>query len=77
MDAEVPTVKGVLRQMRQHNKAIIGMKILGAGRARTESDVGKGIRHAMNSDLMDVFTIGVRSRDELDQLLTHMSRVAA
>jgi aryl-alcohol dehydrogenase-like predicted oxidoreductase len=67
MDAEVQTVIGVLRQMKAAGKGVIGMKILGAGRLRTEAD--KALQFALSLDCVDAFTIGSESREELLDLV--------
>jgi hypothetical protein len=63
MDAPVDTVIGVLRQMKAAGKGVIGMKILGAGRLRTEVD--KSLQFALSLDCVDAFTIGAESREEM------------
>lgn len=77
MDSDVETVKGVLRSMRREKKGIIGMKILAAGRVQSVNDVKQGVHHAVTCGLMDTFTIGVSSRDELDELLKLLSEIPA
>jgi aryl-alcohol dehydrogenase-like predicted oxidoreductase len=67
MDAEVDTVIGVLRQMKAAGKGVIGMKILGAGRLRTEVD--KSLQFALSLDCVDAFTIGSESRAEMLELV--------
>jgi aryl-alcohol dehydrogenase-like predicted oxidoreductase len=67
MDAEVPVVVNVLRQMKQKGKGIIGMKILGAGRLRNRAE--ECLQYALALDCVDCFTIGAESRLELEDLL--------
>jgi predicted aldo/keto reductase-like oxidoreductase len=67
MDAEVDTVLGVLRQMKAAGKGVIGMKILGAGRLRTQVD--KSLQFALAQDCVDAFTIGAESRAEMLELV--------
>jgi 1-deoxyxylulose-5-phosphate synthase len=67
MDAEVDTVIGVLRQMKAAGKGVIGMKILGAGRLRSEVD--KSLQFALSLDCVDAFTIGAESRTEMLDLV--------
>lgn len=67
MDAPVDTVIGVLRQMKAAGKGVIGMKILGAGRLRTEVD--KSLQFALSLDCVDAFTIGAESREEMLNLV--------
>lgn len=72
MDADPDTVKEVLREMKRASKAVIGMKILGQGDL---SDSLEGaISHAVRLEALDAFTIGFKSRGELDDVVR---RVAA
>jgi len=63
MDADTPTVLGVLKEMKAAGKGVIGMKILGAGRLRSRAD--EMLQFALAQDCVDCFTIGAESRDEL------------
>ncbi|MFY9938851.1 MAG: aldo/keto reductase [Silvibacterium sp.] len=72
MDADPATVIGVIKEMRAQGKGIIGMKILGQGAMRTRQD--EAIRFALNSGVLDAFTIGAENRSEQQDLIR---RVAA
>jgi len=72
MDADPATVISVIKEMRAQGKGIIGMKILGQGAMRTRQD--EAIRFALNSGVLDAFTIGAENRNELQDLIR---RVAA
>ena len=67
MDADPATVIGVLRQMKAAGKGVIGMKILGEGRLATSLDTA--IRHAVDLDAIDAFTIGFTSAGQLDEVI--------
>ena len=67
MDADVPTVVGVLEQMKASGKGIIGMKILGAGRLRNRAD--EALQFALAQPYIDCFTIGAENRIEMQDLL--------
>lgn len=67
MDADVPTVVSVLKEMKAAGKGIIGMKILGAGRLRNRAD--ECLQYALAQDVLDCFTIGSENRAELEDLL--------
>ncbi len=66
MDADVPTVLGVLRQMKAAGKGVIGMKILGAGQLREHRD--EALQYALALDGIDCFTIGSESAAEFADL---------
>lgn len=67
MDADPATVIPVLKQMKEKGKAVIGMKILGQGELRKKLD--EALQYALSQDVLDCFTIGAESRDELEDLL--------
>jgi hypothetical protein len=66
MDDDVPTVVKVLKKMKANGKAIIGMKILGAGRLRNKVD--EALQYALAQEYMDCFTIGSESINEFSDL---------
>jgi len=72
MDADVPTVTKILKQMSKSGKAVMGMKILGAGKLANRMD--ECLRFAIAQEYMDCFTIGVES---IDQLLDLEKRLPA
>ena len=67
MDADPQTVAGVLKQMKDQGKGVIGMKILGQGALRDRP--GDAVRYALGTDVLDAFTIGAESKQEQDQLV--------
>src|SRR3954452_14788253 len=67
MDSDPQTVIGVLRQMRQAGKGVVGMKILGQGDLRNKAD--EALQYAMAQDCLDAITIGSESRGEMEDLL--------
>jgi predicted aldo/keto reductase-like oxidoreductase len=66
MDAEVPVVTNVLKEMKSKGKGIIGMKILGGGQLRNKVD--ESLQYALAQDYLDCFTIGSESFDEFKEL---------
>ncbi len=72
MDADPQTVISVIKQMRAQGKGIIGMKILGQGAMRTRQD--EAIRFALDSGVLDAFTIGAENDNEQSDLI---KRIAA
>jgi 1-deoxyxylulose-5-phosphate synthase len=67
MDADVPTVISVLRQMKASGKGVIGMKILGAGGLSNRVD--HALQYALALDCIDCFTIGSESREQFQDLV--------
>ena len=74
MDADPATVISVLKQMKAAGKAVVGMKILGAGDMRTRQD--EALKHALSLGLLDAFTIGAESKDEQEDLIRRIAAVA-
>lgn len=72
MDADPETVIGVIKQMRASGKGIVGMKILGQGALRYRQS--EAIQYALNSGVLDAFTIGAESQTEQNDLT---QRIAA
>jgi 1-deoxyxylulose-5-phosphate synthase len=72
MDADPNTVIGVLKEMKASGKAVIGMKILGAGELRNRQD--DAIKYALSLGILDAFTIGAENRAEQEDLI---QRIAA
>lgn len=71
MDADPATVIGVLKQMKAAGKAVVGMKILGAGDLRTRQD--EAIRYALSLGILDAFTIGAENRGEQEDLIRRIA----
>jgi aryl-alcohol dehydrogenase-like predicted oxidoreductase len=67
MDADVPTVAATLKRMKNAGKAVIAMKVLGAGRLRDRLD--ECLQYALAQSFIDCFTIGVESEAEMRELL--------
>jgi 1-deoxyxylulose-5-phosphate synthase len=71
MDAERDTVLGVLREMKAAGKAVVGMKILGAGDMRTRQD--EALNHALSIGVLDAFTIGAENKAEQNDLIRRIA----
>jgi aryl-alcohol dehydrogenase-like predicted oxidoreductase len=71
MDSDPATVVGVLKEMKQSGKAIIGMKILGQGALRTRQD--EAIKYALGLNLLDAFTIGAENKQEQEDLIRRIA----
>ena len=55
-------------------KAVVGMKILGAGDLRNRQD--EAIKHALGIGVLDAFTIGAESRAEQEDLIRRIAAAA-
>jgi len=61
----------VLKQMKASGKAVVGMKILGAGQLRDRQD--EAIKYALSLGILDAFTIGAESRNEQEDLIRRIA----
>ncbi len=66
MDADVPTVTNVLTRMKQNGKAIIGMKVYGAGQLANKKD--ECLQFQTGAGLIDNFTLGIESFEHLKDI---------
>jgi len=71
MDANPDVVLPVLKEMRAAGKAVIGMKILGAGELRERKD--ECLKYALGLGALDAFTIGAENRGEQDDLIRRIA----
>lgn len=71
MDSDPSTVIPVLKQMKASGKAVVGMKILGAGELRNRQD--ECLKFALGLGVLDAFTIGAESRNEQDDLIRRIA----
>jgi len=67
MDASVPNVVNVLKDMKAKGKAIIGMKIFAAGGLLDHMD--DSLQYALAQEYIDCFTIGQESQAQMKDLL--------
>jgi hypothetical protein len=71
MDAQPETVISVLREMKAAGKAVVGMKILGAGDMRTRQD--EALHSALSLGILDAFTIGAENKAEQQDLIRRIA----
>jgi 1-deoxyxylulose-5-phosphate synthase len=70
-DADPATVISVLKEMKAAGKAVVGMKILGAGKLRDRQD--EAIKYALSLGVLDAFTIGAESKAEQEDLIRRIA----
>src|SRR5215471_14675420 len=74
MDANPDVVVPVLKEMKASGKAVIGMKILGAGELRERQD--EALKFALSLGVLDAFTIGAESIAEQQDLIRRIQEAA-
>ncbi len=75
MDGTADAVSAVLKQARAHGKAVVGMKIFGAGKLVKPEEKDMSLKYVFANQLVDAITIGMLSQSEVDDTLARMSRV--
>ena len=75
MDDNVPTVTEVLKQMKANGKAIVAMKVYGAGRLVDKKN--EALRFQAQNTFIDAFTLGIQSYEQLKDIQRRFPRVSA
>jgi predicted aldo/keto reductase-like oxidoreductase len=74
MDASVPVVTEVLRNMKASGKAVMGMKIIGAGKLSKRID--ECLQYVLSREYVDCFTIGIESYKQLKDLEKRVTKAS-
>lgn len=77
MDGTTEAVADVLRLARRNGKAVLGMKIFGAGKLTKPDEKDASLAYVLGNGLVDAVTIGMKTPDEVDDTLARMSAVRA
>jgi predicted aldo/keto reductase-like oxidoreductase len=72
-DASAEEVAGVLKTARKNGKAVIGMKIFGAGKLTKPEEKDASLKYVFSHGLVDAITIGMLNPEEVDDTLKHMA----
>ncbi len=75
MDGPVEEVSEVLKTARKNGKAVVGMKIFGAGKLRQPEEKDQSLNFVFKNDLVDAITVGMLSTEEVDDTLARMAKV--
>jgi predicted aldo/keto reductase-like oxidoreductase len=75
-DAPVEEVAAVLKTARRNGKAVVGMKIFGAGKLIKPEEKNASLKYVFTNGLVDAVTIGMMNPAEVDDTLKHMAHVA-
>lgn len=74
MDGPTKEVATVLKKARANGKAVVGMKIFGAGRLVKPEQKDASLTYVFENDLVDAITIGMLSDSEVDDTVQRMNR---
>jgi len=73
-DAGVQEVSEVLKKARKNGKAIVGMKIFGAGKLVKPEEKDASLAYVFRNDLVDAITIGTKSPAEIDEAIERIDK---
>lgn len=73
-DAPADEVAPVLKAARQSGKAVVGMKIFGAGKLVKPEEKDASLKYVFSNGLVDAVTIGMLNPAEVDDTLKHMAQ---
>lgn len=76
MDATADEVMAVLKKAHDSGKGIIGMKIYGEGRIKTDEQREKSLRWVMGSKNVDCMTIGMTTTEQIDDAVERIMRIS-
>ena len=73
MDGTVEAVSDVLKLARKNGKAVVGMKIFGAGKLVKPEEKDASLKYVLGNNLVDAMTIGMLKTEQVDDTLNHIS----
>jgi predicted aldo/keto reductase-like oxidoreductase len=73
-DDTAPEIAKTLRAARANGKAVVGMKIFGAGRLTRPEDRDASLAYVLGGGLVDAITIGMTSLEQVDDTMTRVER---
>jgi predicted aldo/keto reductase-like oxidoreductase len=76
-DAPAEEVAAVLKTARKNGKAIVGMKIFGAGKLVKPEEKDASLKYVFTNGLVDAITVGMLKPDEVDDTLKRMADIKA
>jgi len=76
MDDTVEEVSKTLKLARANGKAVVGMKIFGAGKLVKPEEKDASLRYVMGNQLVDAMTIGMLSPNEVDDTVARIDKIA-
>ncbi|HOW66033.1 MAG TPA: aldo/keto reductase [Candidatus Paceibacterota bacterium] len=74
MDGTVEEVSQTLKSARANGKAIVGMKIFGAGKLVKPEEKDASLQYVIRENLVDAMTIGMLSQEQVDDSVTRINR---
>lgn len=75
-DGTVEEVSDVLRTARKNGKAVVGMKIFGAGKLIKQEEKEASLNFVFKNQLVDAITIGMMEPKEVDDTMARIAQVS-
>ena len=76
-DDTAPEVAKTLKRARSNGKAVVGMKIFGAGKLTRPEDRDASLAYVLGNDLVDAMTIGMTSVEQVDDTVARIGNALA
>ena len=74
MDGSVEEVSEVLKTARANGKAVVGMKIFGAGKLTQPEQKDASLKYVFSNQLVDAITVGMLKTSEIDDTMQRMAK---
>lgn len=74
MDGTVEEVSAVLAKARANGKAVVGMKLFGAGKLVKPIEKDDSLKYVFDNKLVDAITVGMMSESEVDDTVRRMNK---
>jgi len=73
-DDTVEEVTKTLRLARANGKAVVGMKIFGAGKLTDSESKDASLKYVIGNDLVDAMTVGMLTTDQVDDTIQRINK---
>ncbi len=77
MDGSPEEIARILLKARENGKAVVGMKIFGEGTLVKPEEKDASLKFVLGNDLVDAMTIGMLSREEVDDSVARINQALA
>jgi predicted aldo/keto reductase-like oxidoreductase len=74
MDDTVEEITKTLKLARSNGKAVVGMKIFGAGKLVKPEEKDASLKYVLGNNLVDAMTIGMLSKEQVDDSITRINQ---
>ena len=75
MDATADQIAATLKLARANGKAVVGMKIFGAGKLVKPEEKDASLNYVLGNNLVDAITVGMLKTEQMDDTIKRVSQV--